>query len=500
MQNFYQLFGTSNFASVDEIQKAFNKLYADLFSSESPLANIPRLKELKDAFDLLTNPEKRAEYDVQLKDFLDKLEKQFESAVSALSNGNNEEAIALLRECIRVNPREPDYYESIGLAYQLSKQYDEAVKCFQQGLQTNTKNALFHWYIGDLFLIIRENDKADTHFLDAAEGFKEILKVDPKNLQAQELLADTYAKMKWYDESLEVYQQLLEQYPFRAEYHRDVGSVLYELELYDDAEDHLLEALRNAPGDSSALLFLGLVYFKRRLLTLAVQTLEDSLKRNPDQPEVVQLIEKIKEVQKDIGSTVEEIVHDPDPIAVVEGTVKWFNSETGLGVLSSPEYPEVLLHFRAIKPEDQEKLTKGDAVRFGVVKDKVGPVAVQVERLDGAELSDTLLGTIIKFDSKLRIGAIKTSLGREIVFYFSSLSKELLEAILPAQNVPTPPPGEGSKDKPEERPDSALTKSVLDREVLFELKTTLGLADEPIEQAINIRFRKKKNPPKPPEK
>ncbi len=468
MQNYYQLFGVPDFAPQEDIQKAFNKRYADLFTSGSPLANIPHLKELKDAFDILADPVRRAEYDARLRAFLQDLEVQYGKAVDALAAGKYDESIALLKDCLKINPREPDFYETIGLAYQLSDRPEEAIKFFQQGLQLNVRNPVFHRYLGDIYRARHDDDKADTHFLDAAEGFKEILKVDPKNYQAMEQLADTYAKMHWYEEALEVFEKLIEQHPFKADYHRDLGGVLYELDRLEEAETHLLEALRNSPGDSSALLYLGLVYFKRRLLSLAVQTLGESLASKPDQPEVVSLIEKIREIQAEVGRTVEEIIYEASPDAMVEGLVKWYNAETGVGVLTCPEYAEVLLHFSALKPQDQETLAKGDAVRFGVVKDKIGPVAVQIERIDAVREGDTLPGVIVRFDQKRKIGVIRTATDREIVFPFSSLTQDLLE------------------------------KLEVNMEVLFETKTILGISDEPIEQAVNIRPRKKKGGKKPP--
>jgi len=466
IQNYYQLFGVPNYASLDEIQKAYNRIYAELFTTDSPLSNIPRLKELKDSLDLLLDPVRREEYDAKLREFLAELEKRFDAATEALTQERYQECIDILKECIRANPREPDFYETIGLAYQLSKRYDDAVKAFQQGLQIAPKSPLFNWYLGDLYRGLRDDEKADTHYLDAADGFKKQLEVDPRNARSLELLADTYAKMKWFEESRDVYMQLVEQYPFKSAYHRDLGGVLYELEDLDAAEEHLLEALRIDATDASALLFLGLVYYRRRLLTLAVQTLESSLDRNPDQPEVAHLIEKIKEVQAEIGRTVEEIIYQPEPDAVVEGTVKWYNVDTGMGVLTCPEYAEVLLHFTALHPEDQETLAKGDAVRFGIVKDKMGPVAVQVERLGASPDSDTLPGTIVRYDANLRMGIIRTMGDREIMFPFASLSQDLME------------------------------KLEIGQEVLFETKSVIGLSDKPIEQAINIRPRRKKSPPK----
>lgn len=462
MDNVYQLLGVPNFAPIEDVQQAFSRLYSELFVSDKPLANIPKLKEVKDAFDLLSDPVLRADYDAKLKIFLEELEESYGKAVDALSAGDYPGCITILKECLKANPREPDFYETLGLAHQLAHNLEEAAKNFQQGLSLNKKNAVFHWYLGDLYRLLLDGDNAESHYLDAAEGFKELLKVDPRNIEAQELLADTYGKMKWYEEALEVYLKLVEQFPYKSTYHRETGAVYYELDMLEDSEEHLHEALRYDSEDSSSYLYLGLVFFKKRLLQLALQYLDESLKRKKDQPEVLKLKEKILEVQADVGRTIEEIINDPEPDAVVEGTVKWYNAETGVGVVTCPEYPEVLLHHTAIPLEHRESLEKGQAIKFGIVKDKVGPIAVQIEILVSGDNSDTFPGTIEKFDAKRKIGIIKTPEGKDVLFPFSSLSAEMEGHLEPGADV------------------------------LFEVKTTRGLADDAIEQAINVRPRKKK--------
>jgi tetratricopeptide (TPR) repeat protein len=462
MENLYQLLGVIPFASFEDIQRSFNKLYGELFAAKDPLGNIPRLKALKDAFELLSNPEKRASYDDELKEFLEGLDKEFGRAVDALNEGDMVSSISILKECIRHNPREADYYETLGLAYQLKGELDEARSIFQQGLALNHKKGLFHWYLGDLYRALRDDERADTHFLDAAEEFKEMLKTDPRNFETMEFLADTYTKMKWFDEALEIYEKLIAQFPFKASYRRDVGAIMYELDLLEEAEENLQQALQNDPSDGSAFLYLGLSFFKRRLLGKASEYLEESLKLKPDQPEVRKLLEKIGEIRRDVGKTIEELIEDPHPDAMVEGTVKWYNPESGVGVLTCPEYAEVLLHYTAIAEENRENLTKGTPVSFGVVKDAAGIIAVEVKVLEAPGEGDTLPGVIIRFDSQRKMGMIKSGDGRELFFQFSSLAEGMEETLAEGQ------------------------------EVLFEVKSLPGLGDTPIEQAEKIRARKKK--------
>lgn len=469
MQNFYQLFGVPNFASLEDIAAAYKKTYVQLFSSDSPLANIPRLKELKDAFEIIANEEKREEYDERLAEFLEEVSEKFEEAVKDLENNDFDCAIEKLKWCIGKDPGEPDFYETIGLAYRLTEDLENALNSFKQGLQTGQRAAFFHRNIGEIYRLKHDDDNADSHFLEAAEEFKNVLQTDPKNVEAMEQMADIYARMQWFEESLDIYNQLIKRFPFDASYHRDIGSVLYELEMLEDSEAHLLEALRIRPGDPSALLFLGLVYFKRRLLAMAIETMKDSLKSAPDQPEVVQLIVQIEAIRSEIGRTIEEIIYDPTPDAYVDGHVKWYNHETGMGVLTCKEYPEVLLHFSAIKNEHESGLSKGDSVRFGVVKDKMSPIAVQVEKNNEQITSGALPGKIKKFDQDKKVGFILSHEGHEIFFPFSSLTDETLEAL-----------AEGL-------------------DVLYETVSVTGLGDDVVEQAVKVRLRKRKLPVKPPE-
>lgn len=467
MQNLYQLFGVPNFAGIEEIAAAYKKRYAELFTTESPLANIPRLKELKDAFDLLIDEQKREEYDEKLSEFLEKISEKFDEAVADLEAGLFAAAIEKLRWCIGKDPGESDYYETIGLAYRLTDDLENALNSFKQGLQTGQKAAFFHRNLGEIYRLKHDDDNADTHFLEAAEEFKAILQTDPKNVEAMEQLADIYARMKWFEESIDVYTQLIRRFPYNAAYRRDIGSVLYEVDMVEEAEIQLLEALRIKPGDAPALLFLGLVYFKRRLLSMAVETLKDSLKANPDQPEVSQLIVQIETIRGEIGRTVEEIIYDPAPDAYVEGYLKWYNPESGMGILVCDQYPEVLLHYSALKPDQEEKLVKGAPVRFGIVKDKMSPIAVQVEILAEHSASDALPGKIERFDLKKKVGIIRSHDGRDIFFPFSALTEEALEAL-----------AEGL-------------------DVLYETRTITGLEDNLVEQAVRIRLRKRKLPAAP---
>ncbi|OEG00004.1 cold-shock protein [Vulcanibacillus modesticaldus] len=66
---------------------------------------------------------------------------------------------------------------------------------------------------------------------------------------------------------------------------------------------------------------------------------------------------------------------------MLEGTVKWFNSEKGYGFIQVEDGNDVFVHFSAIQGEGFKTLNEGEKVRFEIVDGDRGPQAANVERL-----------------------------------------------------------------------------------------------------------------------
>lgn len=62
-----------------------------------------------------------------------------------------------------------------------------------------------------------------------------------------------------------------------------------------------------------------------------------------------------------------------------DGQVKWFNSDKGYGFITREDGPDVFVHFRQIKSEEDYKtLKQGQDVHFNVVEGRKGPEAENV--------------------------------------------------------------------------------------------------------------------------
>ena len=69
-------------------------------------------------------------------------------------------------------------------------------------------------------------------------------------------------------------------------------------------------------------------------------------------------------------------------MAILEGTVKWFNNAKGYGFLGRNDgQPDVFVHYSSIQQADGYKtLKEGEAVTFAVIVGTQGPQADNVVR------------------------------------------------------------------------------------------------------------------------
>ncbi|NLJ77911.1 MAG: cold-shock protein [Tissierellia bacterium] len=63
---------------------------------------------------------------------------------------------------------------------------------------------------------------------------------------------------------------------------------------------------------------------------------------------------------------------------MINGTVKWFNSEKGFGFIQTEEGTDVFVHFSQINKEGFKTLDEGEEVTFRVVEGAKGPQAEDV--------------------------------------------------------------------------------------------------------------------------
>ena len=65
---------------------------------------------------------------------------------------------------------------------------------------------------------------------------------------------------------------------------------------------------------------------------------------------------------------------------MLEGKVKWFNSEKGFGFIEVEGQDDVFVHFSAIQGDGFKTLEEGQSVSFEIVEGNRGPQAANVTK------------------------------------------------------------------------------------------------------------------------
>ncbi|MBV2197788.1 MULTISPECIES: cold shock-like protein CspB [Bacillus amyloliquefaciens group] len=65
---------------------------------------------------------------------------------------------------------------------------------------------------------------------------------------------------------------------------------------------------------------------------------------------------------------------------MLEGKVKWFNSEKGFGFIEVEGQDDVFVHFSAIQGEGFKTLEEGQSVSFEIVEGNRGPQVANVTK------------------------------------------------------------------------------------------------------------------------
>lgn len=163
-------------------------------------------------------------------------------AIQLSLKGKNEEALAILQEIARKEPKNFYAYNNIALVYTELKDYDNALKFYETSLSLNPVFPMTLNNIGNLHLTLGNYEKAEGYLKRALAQ----LKTFP---EASINLGELYLRQKRYDEAMKYLKQALADMPGLPRPHQLLGQVYRELGREEAAkkEDDLYEKLRHKP-------------------------------------------------------------------------------------------------------------------------------------------------------------------------------------------------------------------------------------------------------------
>ena len=160
--------------------------------------------------------------------------------VKALGSGKWEQAAALFRKGLELEPQNAALALQVGTALHLMGDVDAAIDQFEAIVQSSPEYAGAHFSLGVIYL-------TRGRYADAYARFAAAVEQDPDYVEAHLRLADTLRVMRRPAESLSHYDSVIEIDPRRVDAWIEGANVLVGLERYAEARDWLEAAGKAHP-------------------------------------------------------------------------------------------------------------------------------------------------------------------------------------------------------------------------------------------------------------
>ncbi len=255
-----------------DIQRAIER-YAEAADIQKDDANL--YYNLAGLHDKVGNTEKADEYlkmavSLEISD----VDARMRLAERALKRGGLDEAEEYLKEVLTV---EPDYLEAMLLLADVYDQRGERNKLkelYGEMLPLAPENEILIYN-----LAVLEYEAGD--YADSALHLSRYLDLRPDDINARELLLDSFIKLEKWDAASQTGLTLLEHEPENPDYYHIIFDILADQERWNELLPVLKRGVASLPGNPVITDYLILAYLKLGRTTHAMDLMKEALDRRP---------------------------------------------------------------------------------------------------------------------------------------------------------------------------------------------------------------------------
>lgn len=195
--------------------------------------------------------------------------------------GDNQKAIAFLKDAVEKVPDEIEFMNYLGSFYEEEGDFKNALNIVKQGLVLDPENVKLNFRLGVI------NDKNGNKDASIA-SMQKVIQLDPENSNALNYLGYTYADLGInLDEAENLIRTALKFRPNDGYIIDSLGWVYYQKGQYEQAIIFLEKAVGLVDDDPILLEHLGDVYFKINDLPQAIEFYQRALENEPENPKVL---------------------------------------------------------------------------------------------------------------------------------------------------------------------------------------------------------------------
>lgn len=194
---------------------------------------------------------------------------EFQAAMQMIERGQPEPAVPILEKLLKDRPQDTDVMNNLAAAYEALQRFPEAEKVLLDALAVDDQKFASHINLAGIYL-------GQERYPDALASIDHALDLAPDVGKAFLIKARICMGMNDLAAAYQAYKDTARTDPSLIEVHARMGELSITQHRYDDAGQHLTEAIRRAPGDTRSrvnLCDLLITQGRRPEATIALQGL-----------------------------------------------------------------------------------------------------------------------------------------------------------------------------------------------------------------------------------
>jgi len=240
-------------------------------------------KLLKQEGEYIEIPEKPTSEDI---------EKYITLGDNYFKEGKFDESIAEYKKALEIKPRD-DILNKLGQAHQqkrLAGKSEEQPAKIDTFTSKKTLDEMPRLETEQELSIEELYDRGISYYdkgmIDKAiEEFKEVLELDPEDVETHHHLGNAYADKEMFDEAISIYKKIVEKNPEFIDVYLSLGTLYLDMDMVDEAISLCKQAISANPDDSFLCFHLGEAYVRNEQYEEAITAFNKAISINPMDPE-----------------------------------------------------------------------------------------------------------------------------------------------------------------------------------------------------------------------
>jgi len=175
---------------------------------------------------------------------MEDLKEKIQKAVNIYQKGNLPKTEEIAKKLIDENPKMVFLYNLLGLALSGQNKIDEAIMCYEKGIQIDAKYSMIYNNLGQIFYNKGLTEKNSNNYIKKAEDlYKKSIFLDKKIPEPLTNLGTLYSSINKNEEAIKYHKKAIEVNPNFYYAHYNLSNVYVSIGKFSEAEKHLKESI-----------------------------------------------------------------------------------------------------------------------------------------------------------------------------------------------------------------------------------------------------------------